>query len=150
MTQQVFAFAGISRTVGGILADKFGRKIMMLFGCLTMPFVGAFHFVSSFSQFIWIYAITYFIDSISAPSYLSILVENISPRKRASILGLRLSCIEFASYATYVVFGGIHTYGDISTNMLVVPVLFLGLSIPLILMIKESRIIITRKENSYD
>gem|GEM_PF-5069147 len=136
-TVQVIAFTGFFQVVGGLLADRFGKRTLMLFVCFAIPLMGALYHANSFSHFIWTYGLIHSAANMSSPSYSSMLMDVSSHKKRASILGLRYFFAAFANSIAYLVLGG-GVYGDLNRVLLVIPIGLLCLVIPLILMIKET------------
>lgn len=73
---------------GGRLTDKVGRKPLMLFSLLGVPFVIAMAFTSSVIQFILASAGLVAFGNLSAPAYSAWLMDLVSSAKRARTSGI--------------------------------------------------------------
>jgi len=80
--------AAITQIPGGILTDKVGRKPLMLFSMIGIPFVIAMAYTSSLYEFILATAGLIAIGNISTPAYYAWMMDLVSSAKRARTFGL--------------------------------------------------------------
>lgn len=73
---------------GGKLADKFGRKPLVLSSSLAIPFFLALAFTRNIWQFVLIAGIICTVGNISAPAIDAWLMDSVPKSKRASVSGV--------------------------------------------------------------
>lgn len=79
---------GLVQVPGGKLADKFGRKPLVLFSFLSVPLVFVLAFSRSLLEFASIMGAISAVGNISAPATSAWLMDLVPQRKRASVSGI--------------------------------------------------------------
>ena len=79
---------GLVQIPGGKLADKFGRKPLVLFGFLATPLVFALGLSRSILEFALIMGAICAVGNISSPAISAWLMDLVPQRKRASVSGI--------------------------------------------------------------
>lgn len=73
---------------GGRLADKFGRKPLVLSFSLAIPFIAALAFTTNIWQFILLSGVFVAVGNISSPAVSAWLMDSVPRPKRASVSGI--------------------------------------------------------------
>lgn len=125
---------------GGKLADKVGRKKMMLTGMLMAPFIVALSYSQNLLQFILIIGLITAIGNIGLPAFMALLMDLIPSEKRARASGVVDAGFGIGSIVGPLIGGFLWTTfeSEVFIPFFVPSVLFFSTGL-LILMLKEKR-----------
>jgi len=129
---------GLVQLPGGKLADKVGRKPLVLFGFLGVSLVLVLAFSSSLFEFGLIMSGISAVGNISSPAISAWLMDLVPPRKRASVSGITqtLNGIGLSLGPTAGSYAWNSTKPDATIPCFIAAVIFAA-SLPFYLMLKE-------------
>jgi len=131
---------GLVQVPGGKLADKFGRKPLVLFGFLAVPLIFIASFSRSLLEFMLLIGAVCAVGNISGPAVSAWLMDLVPEHKRASVSGITQT-LNGAGLSVGPAFGSFvwnYTMPDVNTPFGVVAIMF-ALPLPFYLMVAEPR-----------
>jgi MFS family permease len=131
---------GLVQVPGGKLADKFGRKPLVLFGFLAVPLILAAAFSQTILEFMLFMGAISAVGNISGPAISAWLMDLVPEHKRASISGI-MQTLSGAGYSAGPYAGSFvwnSTQPDTTIPFVVTASIF-AMSLPFYLMVAEPR-----------